>query len=187
MDYIIKRVGDDNLYLMHYGVPGMKWGHRKAQLSTSSTRSRYDSTKAAYKNAKKDFSKAYDKALSYSARHLIGQYTNKNKKAESNKRWNDAYDKAKASDKARSDYENAKAQRKDKINKTYSDIQKKTSFGEKLIYNNATRKRAAKYVVDNGMSVKEAKSRANKDAIRNTGIVLAAYGGVMAATLYKMK
>ena len=38
----------------------------------------------------------------------------------------------------------------------------------KTTYNNATRKKAAKYVVDNGMTVEQAKSRANKDAIRNT-------------------
>lgn len=59
-------------------------------------------------------------------------------------------------------------------------------MGEKLTYNNATRKKAAKYVVDNGMTVEQAKSRANKDAIRNTGAILAVYGTVAVASLYKM-
>lgn len=185
MDFVITRTSDSDK-LMHYGVPGMKWGHRKAQLPISSTSRRVDSTKAAYKSAKKAYSKSYDNAYSYSARHLLGQYTNKKKKAESHKRWSDVYDKANAVDKAKSDYKNAKAQRKDELNKTYSNIQKNASFREKLTYNNATRKKAAKYVVDNGMSIKDAKAKANKDAIRNTAVMLAAYGGITAAALYKM-
>ena len=37
----------DELY--HYGIPGMKWGHRKAQVS---------SAKTAYRSAKKDYKKS---------------------------------------------------------------------------------------------------------------------------------
>ena len=66
MDFIVTRTGDSDK-LMHYGVPGMKWGRRKAQLPISSTRRRVDSTKAAYKSAKKAYSKSYDNAYSYSA------------------------------------------------------------------------------------------------------------------------
>ena len=36
----------NNEELMHYGIPGMKWGHRKAQ-TTSSTNNKVRSTKAA--------------------------------------------------------------------------------------------------------------------------------------------
>lgn len=53
------------------------------------------------------------------------------------------------------------------------------------MYNNATRKLAAKYVVDKNMSVSDAKKKANKAAIRNAAIFLGAYGAVNAATLIK--
>lgn len=169
MDYVITRVKEDESdELMHYGVLGMKWGKRKA-VPTSSTASKVQSTKAQYKQAKKDYNKAYNKAYSYSSRHTIGQFTNKKKKAESNRRWNDAYDKANAVEKAKTDYKQAKTERKDKINS---------------IYNDATRRKAAKYVVDRNMTMQDAKNKANADAVRNTGIILATWGGITLASLY---
>ena len=89
-------------------------------------------------------------------------------------------------DSAKTDYKKAKSERKQQIKNTYKSLNKSASLGEKLTYNNATRKKAAKYVVDNGMTVEQAKSRANKDAIRNTGAMLAAYGSIAAVSLYKM-
>lgn len=156
-------------------------------MATSNTRNRYDSTKAEYKSAKKAYNKALNKASSYSSNHYIGQFTNKKKKAESDARWNDAADKAKALNKAESAYKQAKAQRKEKIRKTYTDIQKNASVKERLIYNDATRKRAAKYVVDNKMTVEQAKKRASKDATRNTAVLLGVYGTVAVASLYATK
>ena len=98
---------ESNNYLQHYGIKGMKWGHRKA-LPKSSTYKKVQSAKQQYKNAKKDFNKAYNKSYSYSSRHYIGQFTNKNKKAESNRLWNDTADKSRALDKAKANYKNAK-------------------------------------------------------------------------------
>lgn len=89
-------------------------------------------------------------------------------------------------DSAKTDYKKAKLERKQQIKNTYKSLNKNASLGEKLTYNNATRKKAAKYVVDNDMTVEQAKARANKDAIRNTGAILAAYGTVAAVSLYKM-
>lgn len=173
-------------YLAHYGVKGMKWGVRRApQLPTSDTRKRFDSAKADYKSAKKAYNKSFNKAYNYSQMHAIGQYVNKNKKAESNKRWNDAYDRAVDMNNAKAQYKQAKTERKQQIKNAYKDVQKNASLGNKLMYNDATRKKAAKYMVDNNMSMKDATARANSDAKRNTAVILAAYGGVMAATLYK--
>ena len=93
--------------LMHYGVPGMKWGHRKA-LPISSQRARYDAAKQQYKADRKAYNKSFNKAYGYSYRHAIGQYTNKKKKAESNRRWDDAYDKAVQANKSKSAMKQAK-------------------------------------------------------------------------------
>ncbi len=79
---------------------------------------------------------------------------------------------------ARKAYKSAKQERKNAINKTYRSINKNSSFGEKLIYNNATRKKAAKYVVDNNMSVAEATRKAKGNAWRNAAAFIAAFGAV---------
>lgn len=164
-----------NNELMHYGIPGMKWEKRKAQ-PVSETRRKMDSAKAGYKAAKKDYNKSFNKAYSYSGRHFISQYTNKSRRAESDKRWGDTYDKAKNLDSAKSAYKQSKAERDSKIQSEYAKMKKNASAGEKFVYNSATRKKAAKYVVDNNMSVAEATKKAKGDAWRNTALFLAAYG-----------
>lgn len=92
-------VYDDEL--MHYGVKGMKWGRRKAPTSVGNAR-------AAYKSAKKAYNKSFNKAYNYSGRHAIGQYINKDKRAESDRRWNDAADKAAALRTAKANYKKTK-------------------------------------------------------------------------------
>ena len=159
----------------------MRWGHRKQTIVTSSTRKKFDSTKEKYKTAKKAYSKAYNKAYGYSARHPITQWASKKVSDEADRRWYKAIDAAKYSNKAKQQYKQAKNERKQQIKDTYSDIQKKSTFGERFVYNNATRKKAAKYVVDNNMTVAEANKRAKKDAMRNTVIILAAIGAYSAA------
>ena len=184
MEYYVTRMTEDD-ELMHYGVLGMKWGHRKA-VPTSSTYNKMKSTRSQYKQAKKDYNKSFNKAYNYSYAHPIGQYVSKKKKDESNRRWSDAYDKANALDKAKTNYKQAKNERKDKIKSTYRDIQKNASLGEKLTYSNGTRMKAAKYVVDNNMSIQDAKAKANKDAVRYTAAVMAVYGAIAVANFYAM-
>ena len=96
-----------NNELYHYGVPGMRWGHRKAQ-PISAERRRYNSAKGAAKSARKGYNKAFNKAYGYSSRHPISQYVGKKAKAESNKRWNDAHDKATKLNKDKAAYKQAK-------------------------------------------------------------------------------
>ena len=85
---------------------------------------------------------------------------------------------------ARKQYKQAKQERKQQIKDTYKKIDRNASFGERFVYNDATRKKAAKYVVDNNMSMKEANDRAKSDAKRNTALLLGAYGVVTIGTLY---
>ena len=77
-----------------------------------------------------------------------------------------------------------KAIRKNKIDDAYEKIQSESSLGNRLLYNDATRRKAAKIVVDNkNISYKEAMSQAKKEAWRNTGIALAAYGAITMASI----
>lgn len=186
--YAIKRTNSDD-ELLHYGIKGMKWGVRRAsaKLATSDTRRHFDSTKAEYKTAKKAYNKSFDKAYDYSSRHPISQYVSKKKSAEADRRWDDAIDKAEKLKEAKSNYKQAKRDRRASINKTYRDINDRTGLAEKLWYSEGTRKKAAKYVVDNNMSMDDAVKRANKDAQRNTAIILGVYGSIALASLYANK
>lgn len=47
--------------LMHYGVPGMKWGHRKASSSSSGGRSKGAKLKNTYSKVTRKVGKAYTK------------------------------------------------------------------------------------------------------------------------------
>ena len=162
--------------LCHYGVPGMKWGHRKAQ-SYSDSYNKVKNTKAAYKAAKKTYTKDYNKAYNYSARHPVSQWSSKSgNKAEADRRWDKAIDSAKKQDSAKRAYKNAKKANREAISKTQRERHKQASLGEKFMYNEATRRKAAKYVVNNNMSISEANKKAKGEAMRNTAILLGAYG-----------
>ena len=160
--------------LQHHGVKGMKWGVRKKREDTrSDIRKRYDSSKASYKSAKKAYA-----AYNYSRAHPVGQFANKKKSAESDRRWDDAFKKADAANKAQATYKKAKQERKAQINKTYKEVSKQSSVAEKTFFNDATRQKAAKYVVDNNMSMADARKKANRESMRNTAIFVGAYAAV---------
>ena len=55
---------------------------------------------------------------------------------------------------------------------------------ELMHYSGSSRQKAAKYVVDNNMSISDAKKKANKEAIRNFAIILGTYGAINVASLY---
>ena len=122
---------NQNDELLHYGIPGMKWGRRRA-IATSSSNSNVARARAAYKSAKKQYNKDFNDAYNKS----IGAYSpfKKHRQASAD-RWEKANNSAERLNKAKTDYkkqkekgraavEKAKAAYKDankKFNKAYRD------------------------------------------------------------------
>ncbi len=165
----------DELY--HYGVLGMKWGHRKA-LPTSDIKSRVDRAKADYKEAKKKSRKSFNKAYNYNSVHpiaaLSGGKTKYGKKVNNKMTnlWTKAVDDADRTVNAKNAYKNAKQQHKEAIDKQYMKIQKKATIKDRALLNDAGRKAIAKYMVNNNMSMKDAKKKVNKEAVRNSLLII---------------
>ena len=96
--------------LYHYGVKGMRWGHRKASyqntaVRTSAQRQAYLNARATKQVATKEFKKAYNKAYNGS----LAAYSPFKKHRQANeKRWDDAFEKAMTSRNADKAYKNAK-------------------------------------------------------------------------------
>ena len=172
--------------LYHHGVKGMKWGVHKKKQPVSDTRKKMDTAKQKYKDAKKAYSKSYNKAYRYSATHPISQWGRGKNGKEADRRWEDAVDKARNAEKAKKAYKDAKRTRKSKIASAYKKVKANSSAVQKIMFNAATRKRAAKYMVDNDMRMGDAIKKANKDAIRNTMAFVGAFGAIAVANrVYK--
>lgn len=107
--------------LYHYGVKGMKWGHRKKPEYVETARANMKSARADKRAADRAYNKSFNRASNYSSAYFISQHTNKKRRAESDQRWADAHDKANAANKASENYKNAKSaykQAKQKANKS---------------------------------------------------------------------
>ena len=166
--------------LYHYGVLGMKWGVRKqepfsakaaghrAMAGVYGINENYYKKRAGKKGSIWKNNGSTMARLNASAKNRQLQLANQ-------------------AQKAKTAQVNAKNKRKQAINSTYKNLNKNTSFGEKLVYNNATRKKAAKYVVDNNMTVSEATKKAKGDAWKNTAAFLALYGIGTAVVLKAMR
>lgn len=156
-------------------------------MTVSDIRSEYDRAKANRKKAKKQYNRDYNIAYNYNTSHPISQYANKKIKAEKDNLWNKVDDSAAKVYNANKEYRKAKHKRKNAINEQYKKIQSKSSLGDKILFSNATRKKAAKYIVDNNMTMSEARKKANKDAIRNTAISLGVIGGLSVAEIARRR
>lgn len=172
--------------LYHHGVKGMKWGHRKA-LPTSSTYNKVKNAQSAYKDARKIANKKYNIMYDRAANHPIATNFTKKGRAKYEKAFDEYYDAEKNRQSARDAYNAAKKERKTQLKNTTKELNKKASFGEKMMYNDATRKKAAKYIVDNNMSVSEATNKAKGEALRNSALLVTAVGAYTVASLYAAK
>ena len=119
---------NDELY--HYGVKGMRWGHRKARPE-----SELRTARSNLKNARKTYNKSYNDAYSYSQRHLISQYTNSKRRSESDARWDKANRDADAYNKASKEYKQVKSQKKAEFASARKDVSTSRSTGAKLATN----------------------------------------------------
>lgn len=97
-------------YLMHYGVPGMKWGVRKQRTyDTSTAYGRMKTAKQQYKSDKKAYSKSFNKAYYHNHAYSLS----KKKRQASADRWNDAIDKSRTLNSSKKAYKSAKKEYKD--------------------------------------------------------------------------
>ena len=90
--------------LYHYGVKGMRWGHRKAQ-PVSSARNRMNTAKTEYKSAKKAYNKSFNRAYRKS---LASFSPSKKMRQRNNARWEQAINDAERASSAKSKYKQAK-------------------------------------------------------------------------------
>ena len=161
--------------LCHHGILGMKWGHRTAH-PVSETRAVYDKAKTEKRSA----AKAYNKAFAKASTNPINGWTKKGQE-----KWGDVSDKAKTLGEANKNLADAKAKRKKAIDNAQAEVDKQTPIlkNDGWLYNEATNRKAAQYVVDHNMTVSEARTKARKESWRNTAAVFATIGVLSVASL----
>ena len=170
-------------YLAHHGIRGQKWGVRRFENAngtlTAAGKARYDDGKVSAKE-KNAFSA---KATAYKAlggMHKFNAALHPGKKG-----------KALAAAAGRvADREAAKAQaqanaKKAAYKENLRKINDASDLKDKLIYNEATRRKAAKLMTKNkNMTLEQARKEANSQAWKNTAAILAV-SGVLSYTAMK--
>ena len=183
-------------YLAHHGIKGQKWGVRRFEnpdgTLTAAGRKRYGEESDLSKNVKsarnekRTASREYDKSFSKAYRkssNLLNHLTKKGRQAQ-DEAWDDAYDKADKYKAKKQEYKDAKNAYKDEYKKNLKEARDKATLKDKFMYNDATRRKAAKLMTKyKDMSFEDAKKESQRIANRNTAIVLGAYGAMAAVAI----
>lgn len=204
MEYYVytSRASDNELY--HYGVKGMKWGQRKSRAELEKQAGTFRSSNgmkvAPSKNAyvrtmrrlaanrgvenlsratyRASIKKRHANTLTNQAEAVKGEQRIR-KESQALREYN-----AHIKDLKRgtgNKYLN-KEVRKNKIDDAYEKVQTASTRMDRLIYSDKTRKKAAKYVVDNNMSVADATKRAKGNALKKAAAFAAGYGALTVGT-----
>jgi hypothetical protein len=177
-------------YLEHHGIKGQKWGVRRFEKEggglTAAGKIRYGDYSDSYKKQKGGASSALKAVGNTVAAKVYGMnkkvYKNSNKTLSSMNAAKEKEFRNKAEQHAKDmiEKEEAKKAYKEEYKKNLKDIKENASLGDKLTYNAATRRRAAKIMTKyNNVSMAEANKQAKKEAWRNTAILVGAYAAVV--------
>lgn len=196
-------------YLMHYGIKGMKWGHRKSRtelereagtfrasngMKVAPSKNAYVRTMrkvAANRGVEKLSNATYRAGVKKlhadtmtNREHAVKGEKQIRKESQALREYNaHIKDLKKGTGSKHLD----KAVRKNKIDDAYEKVQTSSKRLDRAFFSDGTRKKAAKYIVDNNMSMKDANKKARKEAVRNTAIFLGAYGAMTYAQLRNMR
>ena len=150
--------------LMHYGVLGMKWGHRKSQPTLKTQ------IKTRRKNAKKEADIEYTKIVNTTAKkYKRGQQWSKNDVAKLNKAY-ETYNKSVKD--AEKKYHSEMNDRKRMHDEAKATVAERGDIGQ-------TKRQVAKYMVEYDMPIEHAKEKATFTTCRNVGASLAVSYGVL--------
>ena len=191
--------------LYHYGVKGMKWGVRKRVEEPEKFKASNGMTVARSKNAYvrglrkvasnravNDFAVAtYRNSM---ARNHADTVTNRLETAKGEQRMRKEAQAVREYNAHVKDLKRGtgtkyldREVRKNKIDDAYEKVKSSSSTVNRMVFNDSVRRQAAKYMVDNNMSMKEATKKANKNAAIQTAAILAVNGAFTVAELYAKK
>lgn len=151
---------------------------RNYKNRNSSIQKRYDLAEA---NIEKNYKRGQLLSKKDSAREIAADNKARKDWSKSKAIYND--DKRKAKIQYKSNLEKVKTDYKT----NYKKLKRDDSAADKLLFNKATRKKAAQYMTENKMSMTEARKKAHKEAIRNTAITLGVIGSYSVYELAKRK